>query len=93
MGGNKPITAGPGPCLCPRSAPASVTCCGFGGDRGFQVPELNASALQDLRDEVQGCSAGYSNNRTCEIGLGEHSGLQYQSILYLVDRVSRPLEA
>lgn len=73
--------------------PASVTCCGFGGDRGFQVPELNASALQDLRDEVQGCSAGYSNNRTCEIGLGEHSGLQYQSILYLVDRVSRPLEA
>lgn len=70
--------------------PASVSCCGFAGDRGFQVPELNASALQDLRSEVQGCQAGYSNNRTCEIGLSEHSGLPYQSILYLLDRVSRP---
>ncbi len=72
--------------------PASVSCCGFAGDRGFQVPELNASALQDLRDEVTGCSAGYSNSRTCEIGLSEHSGLQYRSILYLLDRVSQPLQ-
>lgn len=70
--------------------PASVSCCGFAGDRGFQVPELNASALQDLRSEVQGCQAGYSNSRTCEIGLSEHSGLPYQSILYLLDRVSLP---
>ena len=68
--------------------PASVTCCGFGGDRGFQQPELNASALQDLAEEVRGCEAGYSNSRTCEIGLSEHAGITYQSILYLVDEVS-----
>lgn len=89
MGGNSQSLLGLAK-ACAREVvtPASVTCCGFGGDRGFQVPELNTCALQDLRGEVQGCSAGYSNNRTCEIGLGEHSGLQYQSILYLVDRVS-----
>lgn len=68
--------------------PESVTCCGFAGDRGFQQPELNASSLQDLAKEVAGCEAGYSNSRTCEIGLTEHAGIHYQSILYLVDEVS-----
>lgn len=68
--------------------PASVTCCGFAGDKGFSTPELNASALQDLKREVAGCSRGFSNSRTCEIGLAEHSGLSYQSVLYLVDEVS-----
>jgi D-lactate dehydrogenase len=61
-------------------------CCGFAGDRGFTVPELNASALQDLRGAVAGCRAGYSNSRTCEIGLSLHSGIPYQSIVHLVDR-------
>ncbi|WP_114417122.1 FAD-binding and (Fe-S)-binding domain-containing protein [Marinospirillum perlucidum] len=68
--------------------PESVTCCGFAGDRGFQQPDLNASALQDLRKEVAGCEEGYSNSRTCELGLTQHSGVNYQSILYLVDEVS-----
>ncbi|TGG94184.1 FAD-binding oxidoreductase [Natronospirillum operosum] len=68
--------------------PASVTCCGFAGDKGFQVPELNASALQDLATEVDACQRGFSNSRTCEIGLSEHAGIPYQSILYLVDQVS-----
>ena len=69
--------------------PESVTCCGFAGDRGFQRPELNASSLQDLAEEVAGCTEGYSNSRTCEIGLTEHAGIRYQSILYLVDAVSQ----
>ena len=34
------------------------------------------------------CTHGYSNSRTCEIGLSKHSGIAYQSILYLVDEVS-----
>jgi D-lactate dehydrogenase len=33
--------------------------------------------------------AGYSTSRTCEIGLTSHSGIDYQSILYLVDRCTR----
>lgn len=68
--------------------PPSVTCCGFAGDKGFSHPELNASALQDLKQEINGCKQGYSNSRTCEIGLSEHAGIPYQSILYLVDAVS-----
>ncbi len=63
-------------------------CCGFAGDKGFTVPELNASALSGLREAVAGCAAGYSNSRTCEIGLSLHAGIPYQSIVYLVDRCS-----
>jgi len=65
-----------------------VGCCGFAGDKGFTTPELNASALSSLRAAVQGCSQGYSNSRTCEIGLSLHAGIPYQSIVYLVDRSS-----
>jgi D-lactate dehydrogenase len=78
---------------CARNVvvPDLVGCCGFAGDRGFNYPELNASALQHLRAGVAGrCSAGYSTSRTCEIGLSAHSGIHYKSILYLVDQCSRP---
>ncbi|HZZ84105.1 MAG TPA: FAD-binding and (Fe-S)-binding domain-containing protein [Anaeromyxobacteraceae bacterium] len=61
-------------------------CCGFAGDRGLSVPELNAAALAGLREAVQGCEAGYSNSRGCEVGLSLHGGIPYQSIVHLVDR-------
>jgi len=60
-------------------------CCGFAGDKGFTTPELNASALRDLRAAVQGCTRGYSNSRGCEIGLATHAGIPYQSVVHLVD--------
>ncbi len=67
--------------------PPAVGCCGFAGDRGFSYPELNESALAELRGSIPAdCSAGYSNSRTCEIGLTRHSGIDYQSIVYLVDK-------
>ncbi|APE30602.1 4Fe-4S ferredoxin [Halomonas aestuarii] len=69
--------------------PAEITCCGFAGDKGFNTPELNASALAGLAEQVADCSAGYSNSRTCEIGLTEHGGIPYRSILSLLDRASR----
>jgi D-lactate dehydrogenase len=69
--------------------PAEVGCCAFAGDRGFNFPELNAHALRDLRAAVVGCTAGYSTNRTCEIGLVQHSGLPYRSLVYLVERQAR----
>lgn len=69
--------------------PEDILCCGFAGDKGFTTPELNASALSSLSDQVpEGCTEGYSNSRTCEIGLSERSGIEYRSILYLVDKVS-----
>ncbi|CAA7619163.1 Oxidoreductase, FAD/iron-sulfur cluster-binding domain protein [Magnetospirillum sp. LM-5] len=68
--------------------PESVTCCGFGGDRGFAVPELNSHALRRLT-VPETCPEGFSANRTCEIGLTEHAGIPYRSIAYLVERLSR----
>lgn len=68
--------------------PPDITCCGFAGDKGFTHPELNAAALNDLPKAVSGCNEGYSNSRTCEIGLSEYSGIPYQSIIYLVDRLA-----
>ncbi|MCH4565467.1 FAD-binding oxidoreductase [Halomonas sp. EGI 63088] len=69
--------------------PAEITCCGFAGDKGFNTPELNAAALEGLAEQVAGCSAGYSNSRTCEIGLSQHGGIPYRSILSLLDRASQ----
>jgi D-lactate dehydrogenase len=69
--------------------PEGVECCGWAGDRGFTAPELNASALSDLRAGIpQGCTEGYSTSRTCEIGLSLHSGVPYRSILNLVQECS-----
>jgi D-lactate dehydrogenase len=70
--------------------PDQITCCGFAGDKGFSTPELNASALRTLKDAVQSCDVGYSTSRTCEIGLSHHSGIDYKSIIYLVDRCTQP---
>ncbi|MBB1468481.1 FAD-binding oxidoreductase [Pseudoalteromonas sp. SG41-5] len=70
--------------------PADIECCGFAGDKGFNLPELNANALKTLRNQVpQNCSSGISNSRSCEIGLTQHSGINYQSVLYLLDKVSQ----
>jgi len=35
------------------------------------------------------CYEGFSNSKTCEIGLSEHSGIEYRSIIYLVDKYSK----
>lgn len=67
-----------------------TNCCGFAGDRGFSFPELNEHGLRDLKNQLpEGIRYGYSTSRTCEIGLSLHSGISHQSIVYLVDRVSR----
>ncbi|WP_299078437.1 FAD-binding and (Fe-S)-binding domain-containing protein [uncultured Paraglaciecola sp.] len=69
--------------------PEHIHCCGFSGSKGFTTPELNASALSGLKAQIpKGCTQGYSNSRTCEIGLSHHSGIHYQSILYLVNKVT-----
>jgi D-lactate dehydrogenase len=79
-------------CVAEVIVPDDVYCCGFAGDKGFTHPELNASALKDLSGQVADqCDAGYSNSRTCEVGLSLHSGLFYRSIVYLVDRQSTPI--
>lgn len=71
--------------------PEEITCCGFAGDKGFNQPELNASSLRNLASAVQTCDLGVSTSRTCEMGLSLHSGVSYQSIVYLLDQQSDPL--
>ena len=80
--------------LCSKNVfvPEEIGCCGFAGDRGFTHPEVNAYALRKLRPQLEekGIQRGYSNSRTCEIGLTTNSGVPYVSIAYLVDRCTRP---
>lgn len=65
--------------------PEGVGCCGFAGDKGMTHPELNRYALRKLHDQVRNIEVGYSNSRTCEIGLQHNSGIPYCSIVYLVN--------
>ena len=66
--------------------PEGVGCCGFAGDRGFTFPELNKYGLRKLRPQIEAnhIEVGYSNSRTCEIGLETNTGIQYMNIVYLV---------
>jgi D-lactate dehydrogenase len=64
--------------------PEEVGCCGFAGDKGFSHPAINKWALRNLKLQVEDASAGYSNSRTCEIGLSRNSGIDYKSVMYLV---------
>lgn len=72
-------------------APEEIGCCGFAGDRGFTFPELNESALNGLEKFVMehNCKNGYSTSKTCEMGLTKHSGINYQSIVFLVDECTQ----
>jgi D-lactate dehydrogenase len=72
------------------TVPTDVGCCGFAGDRGFTFPELNKSALRNLKSSIPtDVKYAYSTSKTCEIGLSEHSGIDYRSIFYLVDRCTK----
>ena len=79
-------------CLCSTEVfiPEGVGCCGFAGDKGMTHPELNAYALRKLAAQLKerGIATGYSNSRTCEIGLQTNSGVPYRSIIYLVNQVT-----
>jgi len=79
-----------GLCASEVIKPLKTGCCGWAGDKGFNLPDLNKSALRYLKEEVpERAVAGYSTSRTCEIGLSQASGLNYQSIIYLLDKATR----
>lgn len=79
-------------CTTQMVIPEGIHCCGFAGDKGFTTPELNAHALRGLKEAVQYCPEGVSTSRTCEIGLSQHSGVDYHGLVYLVDRVTQARE-
>jgi D-lactate dehydrogenase len=69
----------------------SAHCCGFAGDRGISHPELTAAATRPQAEELAGrhFDAHISSNRTCEIGLSRATGDDYESIVILLERLSR----
>ncbi|MGL4411624.1 MAG: FAD-binding and (Fe-S)-binding domain-containing protein [Bacteroidales bacterium] len=70
--------------------PQEVGCCGFAGDKGFTNPEINSYALRKLKPQLleNSVEIGFSNSRTCEIGLEHNTGIPYLSIIYLLDQCS-----
>jgi D-lactate dehydrogenase len=73
----------------------SATCCAFAGDRGISHPELTASATRPQAEELKGrrFDAHLSSNRTCEIAMTRAIGEPYESIVCLLERLSRPAAA
>jgi D-lactate dehydrogenase len=69
----------------------SATCCGFAGDRGISHPELTEAATREAAAELAGrrFDAHLSSNRTCEIGLERATGEPYESIVLLLERLTR----
>jgi D-lactate dehydrogenase len=72
--------------------PAATTCCGMAGDRGLLHPELPASALRGVSEELHGreLDACVCSNRTCEIGLQQVTGRPYGSFVLLLEELTRP---
>jgi D-lactate dehydrogenase len=67
-----------------------ANCCGFAGDRGFTFPELNKHGQRHLKEQIpSGCEEGYSTSRTCETGMAEHGDINFRSIFYLIDEVTK----
>lgn len=77
--------------LCSKEvAFVETNCCGFAGDRGFTYPELNAHGQRHLNEQIPAvCKDGYSTSRTCEIGMSEYSDINFKSIFYLIDEVTK----
>ncbi|MDR2949681.1 MAG: FAD-binding oxidoreductase [Prevotella sp.] len=77
--------------LCSKEvALVDSNCCGFAGDRGFTYPELNAHGQRHLNEQIPAdCKDGYSTSRTCEIGMSEYSDINFKSIFYLIDEVTK----
>jgi D-lactate dehydrogenase len=71
--------------------PPTATCCGFAGDRGISHPELTESATSPEASELSGrhFDAHLSSNRTCEIGLKRATGEPYESVILLLERLTR----
>jgi len=61
------------------------------GDRGWLHPELPASALRDVAQELDGQSFDVcvSSNRTCEAALAQVTGRPYESFVLALEEATR----
>ena len=68
----------------------SFQCCGYAGDKGLFVPELNEWATRFAKGEVpHDCKIGVSTVSTCASGLSERVGIPFVSVVSLLEQVSR----
>ncbi|ODT78667.1 MAG: hypothetical protein ABS76_23140 [Pelagibacterium sp. SCN 64-44] len=69
---------------------SSITCCGYAGDKGLFVPELNAHATRRVGQDIPaGCTLGVSTVSTCASGLSERAGLPFVSLASLLEWATR----
>ena len=69
----------------------TVSCCGYAGDKGLFVPELNAWATRFVKNDIPaGCEFGVSTVSTCATGLSERAGIPFVSLASLLEYVTRP---
>lgn len=70
--------------------PEGIYCCGYAGEKGLYKPEINASALRNIKKLLPAAiKEGYYANRTCEVGLSHHSGISYRHLAFLLEECSR----
>jgi len=73
--------------LCSQSIETTLEpfCCGTGGDRSIQFPELPKNTVNQSLKGITS-SKGISSSRTCELGLSESTEIEFSSIESLVYR-------
>jgi D-lactate dehydrogenase len=73
--------------------PVGTTCCGTAGDRGLLHPELVTSATSAEKAGLVDtpAQAYLSANRTCEMGLRQATGYPYESFVFLLEELTRPM--
>ena len=70
---------------------SSVSCCGYAGDKGLFLPELNEWATRFAKSDIPAdCRIGVSTVSTCASGLSERTGVPFVSLASLLEAVSRP---
>jgi len=78
--------------IADQAAPLeSMSCCGFAGDKGLFVPELNEWATRFAKNDIPaGCDAGVSTVSTCAAGLSDRTGVPFVSLASLLEYATRP---
>ncbi len=77
-------------CVVSMHVPSDSGCCGMGGDRGILYPSIVRSATAQARKELPATvRLGVSSNSLCEGALENSIGIDYVSLLHLVEEVTR----
>jgi D-lactate dehydrogenase len=75
--------------------PHEGKCCGMGGDRGFELPELVQRATAEVGPAMAAadCTEGYTNARSCALSLSTGSGKPWRSLFHLLEDCSAKASA